>query len=320
MYFQLGFPGRKTFQQTPEDMKRAKKLVNMFNGITPVFRTLYNFTGIPDRRNAVVDKIFFDFDVSGGQELTDLRKLHEYLSEEKLSHRVFFSGNGFHLFLKAKPIYAQATPMIRAGIKGAHRYFSDNSQIKPDPATKDIMRFARLPNTINIKTGLYCIPLDYSEIYLEREEIEKLAINSRRLEVSETGKPIDISEYFHGDMLEVEYLSADGLDTFGTELSDELPKCVKYALKEGNCGYDQRYAIITALRDLAYSKEDTVAILKKYLDKNKFEHCIYEEDQVTYLYEKHPEYIFPSCETLREEYCMCVEGCSGQKIYIEDLL
>lgn len=320
MYFQLGFPGRKTFKETPEDLERARKMIRQFNGITHVFRTIYNFTGIPSSRNAVVDKLFFDFDVDNGKELIDLRKFHETALEMGLFHRIYFSGNGFHLFLKAQPVYAQATPLIRAGVRSAFSYFKDLVGVKPDPKTKDLMRFARLPNTVNIKSGLYCVPLMANEIYLTREEIEKLAESPRNIDNINSGKEINIQEYFSGDMLEVEYHSSEGLDGIGTHLTDDVPDCVLYALKQGDCGYDQRYAIITALRDLGYSSEDTKEILKKYLTQKKYEHCVFEEDQITYLYETHPDYIFPSCRTLREEYSMCVEGCEGQKIYFEDLI
>jgi hypothetical protein len=320
MFFQLGFPGRKTFEQTPDDLARAQKLISKFNGITHIFRTIYNFTGIPSSQNAVVDKLFFDFDICGGQELLDLRTLHEEFESMRLSHRMYFSGNGFHLFLKAQPVYAQATPLIRRGVKSAFNYFKDLVDVEPDPKTKDLMRFARLPNTINIKSGRYCIPLTAEEIYYTRNEIEKLAKTSRNIDNNNPGKEIDIQEYCTGDMLEVEFHSSEGLSSLGTNLSDDIPRCVLFALKQGDCGYDQRYAVITALRDLGYSQEETQSILKKYLSTEKYNHCVFEEDQVTYLYEAHPDYIFPSCRTLREEYDMCVEGCGGQQIYFEDLI
>jgi hypothetical protein len=74
--------------------------------------------------------------------------------------------------------------------------------------------------------------------------------------------------------------------------------------------------IITALRDLCYTKEDTKKLLKRFLHPKKYRHCVTEENQVDYLYKRSDLY-FPSCRTIKEDG-LCVKNCPGQKIYLED--
>jgi hypothetical protein len=323
MYFQLGFPRRFTLRDDLEGLTEAVKLIDKHNGITPVYRTIYDFDGVPKTETAIIDKLFFDFDHNEkdpNNALFQLRKLHEYLVGKGLRHTMFFSGRGFHCFLATKECYAREFHNPSALTRGAHTHISKEAKITPDPKTKDVCRFARLPNTINTKTGLYCIPLTSEEIYLSRREILKLA-EHQRLDVNPLvdGDEFDLTPYDREES-EVEVIHADLssliLDEdegYATTLK-ELPDCVKISLLRKNPDYRERFCIITALRDLCYSKEDTLKILKHFLNEKKFRHCVWEERQVDYLY-SHPKLLFPACGTLRKEG-LCIDGCKGQHIYL----
>jgi hypothetical protein len=315
MYFQLGFPTRYTLEDTPEGLALAKELVDENNGVTRVFKSIYKYDGYPSARTAVIDKLFFDFDHNPNdpeEALEGLRKLHEYLKKKNYEHSMFFSGNGFHLFLSTEKRYSREFFTPAAVTRRAHEFICKDAGIAPDEKTKDLMRFARVPNTINLKTGLFCIPLSPNMIYWSRGKILKRAKRQRFTFGVEPGDLFKISK-FDVQTHKVKYAEPIG-DVSDDIEGDELPLCVVNSLKDGYCGYKERYAIITALRDMGYTRGETKDILKKYLDPQKYEHCVKQEDQVNYLYD-HLHLLFPSCYNQKKDG-YCIKGCPGNKLYI----
>lgn len=168
---------------------------------------------------------------------------------------------------------------------------------------------------MNIKTGLYCIPLSPEDIYLSRDEILFFAKNPVSKKAISDGELFSL-DGFDGYLDDEDVSFIDSIDSFkdGDVLFTELPKCMAYSLAQGDSGFQERFGIITALRDLCYSKGDAKEILKKYLTPKKYKHCVYEERQLDYLYERH-DLLFPSCATLKAQG-FCVSGCKGQNIYL----
>jgi hypothetical protein len=317
-YYQLAFPKRITFRATLSDYKRARDLIKKHNGMTAVYRTIYNFEGEPTSRNAIIDKIFFDFDHSEtapNEALFGLRRLHEYLDQENIKHTMFFSGRGFHLFLFTEKRHSREFENPTAVTRNAHNHICQEAGVKPDPKTKDVLRVARLPNTVNIKTGLCCIPLNRDEIYLSRDEILELAKRQRLGPISNMKK--EGAEVLKLDDFDFKAFDATSYEVAGSVedvlIFDGLPKCVAYSLQQGDCGFHERYAIITALRELCYSREDAQDILRSYLSIEKYRHCIHEEHQLDYLYDR-TDLLFPSCDTLKAQG-LCIKGCKGCDIY-----
>jgi hypothetical protein len=316
--FQLATPGRITFSYEKEDIEKCNSVIKKMNGICPIYRTINDFDNNPCLENTIISRLMFDFDMNNnqpGRELIDARKLHEYLKINNIAHTVFFSGRGFHIFVKVKKIHARELMNPREAAIGAHKTISEEAKIAPDPKTKDLMRIARLPNTINTKSRLFCIPLIYEELYLDRKEIEKRAQRQRLVDYPIIGEPLDIQKYDKPLPKVESYEQKEQIEISDEILQAELPSCIGRSLSQGDCGYFERFAIITALRDLCYSKKDVRKILKKYLTSHKYRHCVYEEEQVDYLFYRQ-ELLFPSCTRLREEG-LCVEGCKGQNIYVE---
>lgn len=318
--FQLATPGRINFSYSQEDLDRSKEIVNKFNGICPIYKTINDFEGKPLIHNVIIQRILFDFDVDPkkpDKELEDARKLHEYLSENNISHNVYFSGRGFHIYVKTVERHVRELRNPREAVKSLHEDISRKAKVEPDPKTKDLMRVSRLPNTLNTKSKLYCIPLTYSQLYLSKPEIQVLARRQRSFQViPDYYEPIDVKDY-DKPLPDVGNIYYNESSTISDEiLTKELPTCIIRLLGEGNCGFHERFAIITALRDLCYSKEDTKRILKNYLDADKFRHCVHEEGQLDYLYSR-GDLLFPSCQTLKEQG-LCVKDCDGKnKVYLE---
>jgi hypothetical protein len=316
--FQLAIPQRMNFEYTQEDVNKCNSLIKKFNGVCPLYKTINDFEARCSIETAIISKIMFDFDVDSEkpeQELIDARKLHEYLEKENLAHTIYFSGRGFHIFVKVKEIRATELMNPREAVKSAHEDISNKADVTPDPKTKDIMRISRIPNTINTKSRLFCIQLLPQHLYLSKSEIERMAQKQRLVDCPTTGELFDLKPY-DKPLPKVEKYEQNEAVTISDEiLQRELPSCILRSLSQGDCGFFERFAIITALRDLCYSKGDVRKILKSYLTPDKYRHCVFEEEQLDYLFHRQ-DLLFPSCNRLREEG-LCVEGCKGQNIYVE---
>jgi hypothetical protein len=317
MYFQLAFPKRITLETTEEDYKKATGLINKHNGSTPVYKSIYYFTDYPNGENAIIDKLFFDFDYDKNdpdKAHNDLYKLHQYFLDKNIKHVALFSGNGFHLFAFVKPMYPGTLNSINNTLKNAYSFFENELGISFDKNARDSMRVARVPGTINIKTGLHSIFLNQNTIKLKRHEIMAFA-----------KEPTDNSKHYFGEEeldikefdkeIEVEFIQyeIDERDIDDDVVLSQLPKCLASSLLDGECGYNARYAIITAMRDLLIPREVANKTLKAHLTPDKYRHCIYQENQLNYLYSRE-DLLCPSCNTLKNNG-LCVLGCSGYNIY-----
>lgn len=317
-FYQLAFAQRVSL--TSHEKDKAKRLINKYNGVTGVYRTIYNFRNKVENYNAVIDKVYFDFDVTEDNlELIETRKLHEFLKEKGIRHSLYFSGRGFHLYIYTEKIFAGDLLNPRVALQNVFDDLKKKLDLHPDKKTRgDLMRISRLPNTMNIKSKLYCIELSPEELYLEKKEIEKLAESPRSIKIERTGKLIDLKK-FDGDLWykppKIEFDSKLEDEINSEFLFKNIPKCVTNLLLKGNPNHRERFIIITALRDLCYSKEQVENILEKFLTEKKFYHCLFEEDQLEYLFERQ-DLLFPHCRTISEEG-NCVQGCRGQKIYVE---
>ena len=68
------------------------------------------------------------------------------------------------------------------------------------------MRIARLPNTINLRTGLFCIPLTPDELYLSKEKIYDMAKHQKTPLSFALNKKKKINlDFFDGQKHEVDY-------------------------------------------------------------------------------------------------------------------
>jgi hypothetical protein len=314
-YFQIGLPQRKAIPLNPRGIKFAKSIIKRLNGVTNLYRTIYNFSDSHiNWRVAIIDKLFFDFDVDEeGKELEHARKMHEYLLERNLKHTIFFSGRGFHIYLFTKETHASELQNPIVAVKNAHREIVKLADVEVDPVTTDLMRISRIQNTVNIKSGLFCIPLTGDELYRSKGEIMHMARNQRNVEQDLSGNLLSLEEYDREAGL-YEFAETEPIPIENEFLEKMLPSCVLNLLSKGDCVRDERYLIITAMRDNLVSREDVRKTLKTYLTEKKYKHCVFEEDQVNYLYDNE-HLLFKNCETIQQDG-FCVENCNEKFVYL----
>lgn len=316
MYFQLFVKPKRRITFSEEEVSKATKLINFLNGKKDLYRSVYNYISEPAGRNAFVDKIFFDFDPDGKNDpLGDLNALAEYCIKKNISFTPFFSGRGYHFYIHTHKLFAYELNSPSLAIREFVLDIINKLGIVPDmQVVGDLMRVSRIPNTLNKKTGLFCIPLSKKEALIDDPDYFKKEGSKQRTQQDAYGEQlIDLRKY-DGKSRHKMTVPPISNDVNCTQIADNIPMCVKNALHNRDPGYQERFLIITCLRDLAYTLPEVEKILEEYLSQEKFEHCVFEEEQLDYLF-KRQELLFPSCDTIKMQG-YCVEGCKGQEIYI----
>lgn len=308
----VGTPNQR-YCETPEE---AIERINKHNGATDIYVTLYN-------GDNVIDKIVWDFDIEKGSEekygsweeaLVDFRKLSEHFDDEGYQHMSVFSGGGLHKYLKSTE---RTLEKPRGALRSAQVKFQEELDLNTDEQIfGDIERIFRVPNTWHTGKQRYCIPLKPDEIYLDKEDLFELAKNQRfGVDAVTEGKQYPIHHHdeatnFYsalqtGDQIEGDFNPAD-LEPEGVIFP--IYPCITNLLKNQDeletkghgLGYRRRFLVILHLKETGHTYQECVQILKKYLNKTEFRHCVQKERQPQQVYQR-GDLLFPDCDNLMTE-------------------
>lgn len=105
---------------------------------------------------------------------------------------------------------------------------------------------------------------------------------------------------------DIPILKAQNLNCNWAILQD-FPLCILNLIKNKELSWKGRYLVILYMKEKGYSKEDCYNLLKGVLSERKLRHCIIEEKQLQYLYNRN-DLVFPSCKRLKQEG-FCIEKC-----------
>ena len=118
--------------------------------------------------------------------LSQVREIHAHLLEENILHGVWFSGGGFHVWIRLEKEWIPSTGEEVSRIKQAGRVLLTDwrktlSMSCSDPAVPfDTSGMIRLPNSYNDKRGCWSIPLSHDEITtLTPQDLVELAQEAR---------------------------------------------------------------------------------------------------------------------------------------------
>ena len=313
-------PGRKLFFNK-EDFIRC---VNSFNRVKNLHYCLYepdNPLSQPHHLNPVLDKIFFDMDNKDA--LENLKKAHYSLCRLKFKHLMIFSGRHYQLYVFCKPtelIYSKGT------LRSVHLWLSkelgliwgDEKQFDLDfHILGNVAQGGRVPNTMNLKSGLYCIPLTEKDLELGEAHIKSKA-SKQCFDFEVCGENLLSLEEFDTGVIE-QPSSKESVDFKDSELEsdsvvDSFFPCVKQWLVYPKLAkLRQRYFFALYCKCSSISRHDCDLIAKKYWGgvkdssgaKTKYKEFV-EEKQVKNAYET--DSCFPSCKKLKEEG-LCPEHC-----------
>ena len=285
--------------------------VDVFNGKTHIYESVYHYVDEPAIDKVLVDKIYLDFDAQDENFFEHTKIIAKYLYDNDIMFYIRFSGRGFHIFIMLDHKWLKNPRMaIRKYVNNLHERMGTSS----DPAViGDLRRLVRIPNTINIKSHKYCIAITYDTLMNNTyEEICELATYKGPCYDYYNGyNLLDISMW---DQEIITPVNQNYQVNIGTELSNDIPICIKSMMQNPNLGWRGRTFVIVCLRELGYTKDEIEVMLHNFLTEDKFHHCICDEKQLENLVDNE-SMLFPSCKTLKEE-CWCVdEDCQGHNIY-----
>lgn len=305
-----------------------QKYYELYNGKKDLYISVYDYFGFKKEdirpENAIIDKIFLDFDYDDEFNFfNDVKTVAKFLYEIGAKFKIRFSGRGFHLFVYlVEQDLKNPSKAIRGWVKDLHQKTNTQS----DPAVVgDLRRVCRMLGTMNMKTHLYCIPLDYA--HLMNFTYEAICEMAQEYEPTyqNDDKLCSVEEWIIGEAL-VDISAHDNekiiehynnnIDISKIEIKDTYPPCIEKMLSNPYLGYYERGQLILYLRDDGYSFYEILTILKSVLSPEKYFHCTEEENQPEYLYYNREEMLFSSCQTLKDNgLCPSCE-CTGQWLYL----
>lgn len=298
------------------DKKDIDYYIDIYNGKKDLYHTVYNYKDVIDVSTVIVDKIFLDFDFNPNMKfLNDVRIVAKYLHDHDYVFYIRFSGNGFHIFIMLDNIELQNP---KNAIKNYVNFLHKKTNTESDPAViADLRRVVRVPNTLNIKhkDKYYCISLSYDELMnMSYEEIRLLAKNPRNVNDFINGSRfLNISEWDSNVFIEENKNINIQNVVIDSEINNDIPPCVENLMKDPTLGNTGRIQVILFFRDLGYTKEEVENVLYNFLSEEKFNHCVYEEHLIDYLFEK--DYIFNDCFIQKENGFCTSEKCKGHGLY-----
>lgn len=301
----------------------------LYNGKKDLYLSVYDYIGFGKNKdiikasNAKVDKIFLDFDYDEDLKFfDDVKVVAKFLYEIGAKFKIRFSGRGFHLF-----VYLIDTPLknpskaIRGWVKDLHTKTNTTSDFS---VVGDLRRVSRMLGTMNMKTHLHCIALDYAHLMnftydaiceMAKEWTPVYHHNDKILGLEEwiIGESlVDISGYDTEEVI----IEHGNIDASELKITQGYPPCIENMLNNPNLGYYARGQLILYLRDDGYSFYEILAILKSVLSPKKYYHCTAEENQPEYLYYGREEMLFASCQTLKDNGLCPSDKCTGQWLYL----
>ena len=296
------------------DYDYEKFYIDLYNGKKHIYESLYCFEDDIDNKNAIVDKVFLDFDAKGDF-FNNAKIISKYLYDKDIKFCIRFSGRGFHIFISLNHIKLSNPALaIRNYVTKLHEKNNTESDMA---VVGDLRRLRRVLHTINVKSHLYCIPISYYDLQNKTyKEIQEYAKSDRGREDIYYGRTLlDISDF--DKKIEKDY-NVDFSYGIINESNSDLnykPDCICNFLSNPDLGYAERRDVIIFFRDMGCSEEEVVKILEEHLSSEKFHHCMFEEKQVTRLFNK-DMLIMRSCYTLKSLGLCPNEKCSGNNLYI----
>ena len=290
--------------------------VNAYNGKMNCYSTVYDFALFGENtkidNSVILDRMFLDFDAHDEpleNAYYDFVGVIEFLLREYLKFRAYFSGQGFHII-----VYGQVADDIRS----IQRYYSN---LAKDYATLDRTgiqsnRLRRVPNTENMKVGLFCMPID---------------VNSKPslTQILESAKSQDFNDYIFGSKLvdwpKVEPVSVSDVEIEVPEAIAELPilPCLQNAITVENPSHYARVYLTQWYRDLlsigerevSYQNQNQIIdrIMKEFNTISEIDGVWLDWDESTTR--GHVEWIVrkgyhaPGCETVLIPQGYCIGKC-----------
>ena len=216
------FPREVTlYRKVVHDREQFETWWGSLDNASDAYMTVYGYRQLKepnykrcDYGSAVIPHFVLDFDcvvVERGERkdvdpsvpLGEVRLLHQHLMAEEILHAIWFSGGGFHVWVKLDrdhlPFNGIDCSIIKNSGRALVRGWADELGLKCiDPTvTFDLASLIRVPNSYNVKRERWCIPLRSEEICeWDWERITQKATHHRSgfYSYGSSGVVLDLSE------------------------------------------------------------------------------------------------------------------------------
>jgi len=320
------------FQTFPREVGIPRKIVtnqkeyydfiNYNNGKrNALYTTIYKFKLLKNNykgvyNTAVVDKLFFDFDDKECDAYMECKKLHMTCKAKNLKHCIFMSGRGYHLYIFTTdydPKYK------KEAIRGGQEFFINKLQLKADrQVVGDSARLARIPNTWHGIAKRFCIPLTEEQFSKGDDHIKTVLAKHQNL-VKNIFIGTELFDLKSFDMKPTSDFCLDIPESTTVDINKNIfnmaPPCIKNLLRQPQMDYKKRYLVILYFKEKGYSSEEVFEILRRVLTPAKLQHCVRDERQIQYLFER-DDLVFPCCENIKiDGYCTGKCEMFGKVVY-----
>ena len=290
--------------------------IRVYNGKKNIYQSVYHYNDKPLASNAIIDKIFLDFDYDNDMKFyDDVKTVAKYLYQNDIKFYIRFSGRGFHIFVMVEKQYLKQPKLaIKQWVQDMHR----RTNTKSDPAVVgDTRRVCRVLGTKNLKTNLYCIPLEYDMIQNNNIQYQDICVMARknhgRRDYINGNNLLDLTIY--DKPIVIHSTQPTKAIQHNVKIDIDYPPCVQKLLRTPDLGYNERRELIIYLRDDGYDEDEIMSILETTLSHEKFIHCIEEEHQLEYLMQRE-DILFSSCRSQKLNGICASKSCQGNDLYL----
>jgi len=246
------------------------------NGVSNAFMTVYGYRGTVQPHNKRVDLVtpiirhfVMDFDPKNfrdrkkGKVDPDITRqqtlaLHHHLLKQDISHAVWYSGGGFHVWVALDKAYtpgsgSHLSAIKEAGMTQVNDWVRDLDLFCSDPAVPfDTSGMIRIPNSYNAKRGFWSVPVATDDLENGMDHIMQIALDAKRgcisygnegvslivKKPSERGqifntqsKPLDLPTVKMNDVIILPCLNQAACSQGSNPSHDERVQLVKYLAK-----------------------------------------------------------------------------------------
>lgn len=283
--------------------------INKYNGKMNLYQTIYTFEAFdgnkPYYETALVDSVFIDIDSKDSKTkkeidiITEGKKLTEWLHKNQLLYNIYFSGRGLHVYIYVEPSYLNNK---KVALRNFSLFIKAKLDVNIDMSVAgDISRIARIPNTINMRSGLYCIPITNDELktvgYLqELAKHQRQMIKPQGLYLLKLTKFDSKSTSYNETKTNESFSDSDEInfEKF-KEFVKDIP-CIDDIISDNEAGYKQRTLFLSWCKHMGFTERESQNLLKSFLSKEKWNksNCARGHAQKIFKY----NYNLPSCKTI----------------------
>jgi hypothetical protein len=262
---------RQMKRQIVNDVEEFKTFVKRFNNKMNCYTSVYDYRRFGDNQavvsSVILDRLFLDFDSHGKPlelSLEDVHSVLEYLDNFDYTYEIYFSGNGFHVF-----VYGEKSESIRDIQQFFYKLYPRASNGTLDKSGVQTRRLRRIPNTVNMNTEefLYCVPLVKEDLV------------SMEAVLNKTRNPNFSPPIRYGNSPAVwpkaPSIAAAPIEISAVEKVGKLPilPCLNNSIMVENPTHEARYYLVSWFRTLladnkkSHDMENNLKILEMVMDE-----------------------------------------------------